>query len=56
MFRRILSVGKSISPRQIRAEGFASALKCSKINVNQNLHPWEAFFGAAISNSIGEYV
>jgi len=56
MFRRICSILKSASPAQIRSEGLVSALKHCKVNPNQNMHPWEAFFGAAASNSIAVFL
>jgi adenine nucleotide transporter 17 len=55
MYRRLLSVLKSTSFDLLASRGFA-AVKQAPTNANQNLHPWEAFFGGAISNSIAVFL
>ncbi|KAH9485651.1 hypothetical protein JR316_0002561 [Psilocybe cubensis] len=48
MYRRLLTIAKSSRFRSIQTA--SHALKLTPPSAN--LHPWEAFFGGAISNSI----
>ncbi|KAF9522311.1 mitochondrial carrier domain-containing protein [Crepidotus variabilis] len=52
LFRRLVSILKSTSQDLLSTRGLKSAMAAKPANPNQNMHPWEAFFGGAISNSI----
>lgn len=56
MYRRLLSILKATSQDILSTRGLKSAMKSTPTNANQNLHPWEAFLGGALSNSIAIFL